>query len=435
MSSTLALFGGRPAVSQPPQFSWPPIRESDVERIAALVRRQELSYYGREGEVEVLEDAFRDYLGSRYALAHSSGTAALHAAYFGLGLRAGDEVLAPTFTFLSTVMPLFVVNATPVLVDAESDTGNVDAEKLERHITPRTKAIVVTHINGHPCDMDAVLQVARKHGLSVVEDCSHAHGAIERGRHVGTLADVSVFSLQASKLVAAGQGGILVTDDREIYDRANLFGHFRVRSFEEVQAERYKPFAGTGYGLNYRMHPLAAALANAQFERLEEYIEGRQANLNHLSARLDRIPGVTPPVVKPYATRHVYYSYKPLYHAEELHGLPINTFLEALQAEGVPIQKSTSLPLHLEPLFQVDDDLSGTYGAPGDGAFRRRYRDGELPAAEQYAARAMKIPPFTEPMPDVMEAFAEAFYKVASHADELRERGSTNRAIPARTGS
>ena len=139
----------------------------------------------------------------------------LHSAFFGIGLQPGDEVIAPTFTFLSTVMPLFVVNAVPVLVDCELDTGNIDPAAIEGAITPRTRAIVVVHINGHPCDMDPIAEIARRRGLRLIEDCSHAHGAMQ-GVPVGGIGDVSIFSLQGSKLTAAGQGGLLLTRDREI---------------------------------------------------------------------------------------------------------------------------------------------------------------------------------------------------------------------------
>ena len=372
-----------------------------------------------------MEDAFKAYLNVQYGLATSSGTAALHSAFFGLGLGPGDEVLAPTFTFLSTVMPIFVVNALPVLVDAESDTGNIDTVDLERRITPRTKAVVITHMQGHACDMSAITDLVRKHGLKLIEDCSHAHGASFRGQLLGTFGNASIFSLQGSKLVAAGQGGILLTNEQEIYERATLLGHFKVRAMEEVTSEKYRPFFGTGYGLNYRMHPLAAGLARAQFSRLEQYLEGRNSNLLYLSSQLQGIPGIAPPVVRDYVTRHAWFTYRPFYKPEELGDLPLPTYLEALQAEGVPIQKASSLPLHLEPLFQVKDDGSFTYGrttSDSPSPVRLRYKQGDFPHSERYAQSTCTLPPFTERMLHVMDQFAEAFAKVAEHAPLLRER-------------
>jgi perosamine synthetase len=410
MTATLALFGGAPAVTEPTDFVWPPITAEDVRVVTSLLERGEISYYGTEGEVAALEAAFSTYTGVPLALSCSSGTAALHSAYFGLGLEAGDEVIAPTFTFLSTVMPLFVVNATPVLVDCEPDTGNIDPAVIEAAITPRTRAVVVVHINGHPCDMQRIVEICRRRDLRLVEDCSHAHGAICGETMVGRFGDVSVFSLQGSKLVAAGQGGIMMTADREVFERAVLLGHFRMRAFEDVTSEAYRPFAGTGYGLNYRMHPLAAGLARRQFEDLDAYIEGRNTNLGALSAGLAGIPGVDPPVSKDYVTRQSYYSYKPLYDAEAMGGLDRRVYIQALKAEGAPVEDSTSLPLHCEHLFQVRDDLSRTYGRDPN---RRVYADGDLPNSETYASRALRIPTYTDLRPRLITQIIEAFEKVA----------------------
>jgi perosamine synthetase len=422
--ATLALFGGAPTVAEPTDFVWPPITRADVKAVTSLLERGEISYYGREGEVEALEDAFGAYIGVPHTLACSSGTAALHSAFFGLGLEAGDEVIAPTFTFLSTVMPLFVVNAVPVLVDCEPDTGNIDPAVIEAAITPRTRAVVVVHINGHACDMEPIVDICRRRGLKLVEDASHAHGAMWNDTKVGRFGDVSVFSLQGAKLTAAGQGGLMLTDDREIFERAVLLGHFRNRSFDDVTSDEYREFATTGYGLNYRMHPLAAALARRQFEDLDAYIDGREANLGLLSAGLADIAGVDPPARRPYATRHPWFNYKPLYDADALDGLDRALFIKALQAEGVPVGDSTSVPLHYEHLFQVGDDRSRTYGREPN---RRVYAAGDLPNAESYAERAMRIPTYTEPRTALIEQIIQAFEKVS------RRRGDLLAAAPNTT--
>lgn len=414
----LALLGGEPAVTEPTDFVWPPITPADVAAVTRLLERGELSYYGREGEVEALENAFAAYIGTHHALACSSGTAALHSAYFALGLEPGDEVIAPTFGFLSTVMPLFVVNAVPVLVDCEPDTGNIDPAAIEAAITPRTKAVVVTHLNGHACAMGPIVEVCRRRGLALVEDASHAHGATHDGTRVGSFGDVSVFSLQGAKLTAAGQGGLLLTSDRHLFERAVLLGHFRNRAFDDVSIPANRPWATTGYGLNYRMHPLAAALARRQFEDLEAYLDGREANLGLLSKGLAGIAGVEPPARRPYATRHSWFNYKPLYDAGALDGLDRRLYLAALRAEGAPVGDSESIPLHNEPLFQTTDDGSRTYGRHPN---RRVYRDGDLPGAESYAERALRVPTYTDPRPVLMEQIAEAFAKVAANAGALHD--------------
>jgi perosamine synthetase len=422
-TSELALLGGEPALREAPTFVWPPVTADDARLLAEMAVRGELSYYGREGHVRELEDKFASYLGVEHCLATSSGTTALHSAYFGLGLEPGDEVLAPTYTFFATVMPLFVVNAIPVLVDAEERTGNLDPAQLERHLTDRTRAIVVTHVWGNPVDMAAVMRFARRHGLKVVEDCSHAHGATCDGRMVGTFGDVAVFSLQGKKLVAAGQGGMLATGDPEVFERAVLLGHFNVRAYEEARSERYRRHAYTGLGLNYRMHPLAAAIASRQMDRLEGYIAGRRQNLEHLSEGLSTVPGIEPPVVGGHVTRHVYYGYKPRYRPDETGGLPIEAYVAALRAEGVPIERYDTPPLHQLPVFgdEVPPPLR-SHGVPESfarGGRRRRYAGGDLPGSERYAATLLSMPTYTEPCHESIDGIVRAFQKVGAHLDEL----------------
>ena len=175
-------------------------------------------------------------------------------------------------------------------------------------------------------------------------------------------------------------------------------------------------------GLNYRMHPLAAGLAKEQFKRLDQYLDGRNENLLYLSSRLQDIPGIIPPVVQDYVTRHAWFTYRPFYNPEELGGLPLQTYLQALQAEGVPIQKAASQPLHLEPLFQVENDGSFTYGRAYPDItthHRQRYRRGDFPQSEHYAQTTCTLPPFTEPIPQILDQFVEAFSKVAEHAPLL----------------
>jgi perosamine synthetase len=386
--------------------------------VLTLLRRGELSYYGREGAVAELEDAFKGYHGAKYALAVSSGTAALHSAFVACGIRPGDEVLAPTYTFLATVTPILAANGNPILIDCEEDTGNIDPAALKAAVSPRTRAIVVTHLWGHPVEMDAVLDVAQRYHLRVIEDCSHAHGSTYHGKKVGTLGDVGCFSLQANKIVAAGQGGILLTNDQEIYERAVLLGHFRVRAEESVLLPSLRPFVDTGFGLNYRMHPLAAAIASVQFRHLDERIELRRQKLDSFSEGLSSIPGIKPPVTRPYVTRGAYYGYKPWYLAEELHGLSIDLYIRALQAEGVAIKRPGSAPLHLSPLFSgVSGGIdSFTHSRPDS---RRQYLPGDFPVSEHVHATSLSLPTFTYEPFSLIEEYLEAFEKVARHAEEL----------------
>ncbi|GAA4955332.1 hypothetical protein GCM10023238_22440 [Streptomyces heliomycini] len=212
---------------------------------------------------------------------------------------------------------------------------------------------MVTHLMGFPADMERITAFAREHGLAVVEDCSQAHGAECSGRPVGRHGDVAAFSLQAKKQVTAGEGGVLVTDDRRIYERAVMLGHCIDRGEEDVTSDEYGAYGRTGFGLNYRIHPVGAALARGALARLDTVLTGRERNYGRLGALLDDIPGITPPVRQRHVDRVAHYvSYQPLYVAEELGGLPVDVFTAAVRAEGVPLTRPTSPPLHREAAFR-----------------------------------------------------------------------------------
>ena len=223
-----------------------------------------------------------------YGIFHGSGTSALLAAYFGLGLSRGCEVLVPTNTFRATVTPLLLLGIRPVPCEADPETGCLDARDAERRITRRTEAIAVTHLWGHPADMDQVMRVARRHGLAVVEDASHAHGGIWGGRPVGSFGDVAVFSLGTKKMISGGMAGILVTRDRAIYERALILGQPKPSVEPQVLTPDLRAYVPSGWGANLRGSPLAAALAADHLRRLPETIRIKNANIASLGAAVRR---------------------------------------------------------------------------------------------------------------------------------------------------
>ncbi|MDJ1130767.1 DegT/DnrJ/EryC1/StrS family aminotransferase [Streptomyces iconiensis] len=428
----LALHGGEPLLKPVERPKWPNVTEDDIEAVTALLRRGEITYNGSEGEVQALENGYRSLLGSAHALAVNSGTSALHSAFFGLDLRPGDEVIAPAYTFLATAMPVFTCNAVPVLADVDPETGMLDAGGLAAHLTPRTRAVVVTHLMGFPADMARITAFARAHGLAVVEDCSQSHGAACSGRPVGRHGDVAAFSLQAKKQVAAGEGGVLVTDDRRIYERAVMLGHCIDRGEQDVTSEEYGAYGRTGFGLNYRIHPVGAALARGALSRLDAVLTARESNYSLLGALLEAIPGITPPVRRDHVDRVAHYvSYQPRYVPGELGGLPIDVFTEAVRAEGVPMSRPTSPPLHREAAFQSATWHTGTYH-PGDNAYRV-YDGTEFPGVDGYLARALRLPVYSDDRPGLMKGWAEAISKVVDNAGELLARHASG--APAAQGA
>jgi dTDP-4-amino-4,6-dideoxygalactose transaminase len=419
-SQALALLGGESAIRTPIEENWPAFTEADALAVAQMVRLGEVSYIAREGAVLRLEEAMQARTHARHALAINSGTSALLSAFFGLQIGSGDEVIVPTYTHHATVMPLFVLNAIPVLADAEPETGNIDPKSVERMITARTKAIVVMHLNGFAVDMPGVMDIARKHKLKVIEDCSQAHGAECCGSPVGSFGDVAAFSLQSRKQVVAGAGGVLTTNDRRTFDRALMLGHSLARAEQDVASEDFRQFATTGFGLNLRMHPLAASLATSSLSRLDSVLATRQANCDRLDAIVDQIPGLQKPVVRDHVTRIAPYSYQPLYDPEQLGGLPIETFVMAVAAEGVPIARPRTPPLHQAAAFQDPTWLRAAFRAPAR-AKRHLYRDGDLPNSEKYFKSALRMPVFSRDVRSDIEHFSVAFEKVVRSADMLRD--------------
>ncbi len=214
------------------------------------------------------EKNFADFLGVKYATTTTNGTASLHLAICALGIKKGDEVIIPDLTIISCALAVIYTGATPVLVDVEKETGNIDPSKIEEKITKRTKAIMVVHLYGHPVDMDPILSLAKKYKLAVIEDAAEAHGAEYKNRKVGSIGDVGCFSFYGNKIITTGEGGMVVTNNKKLYERAKLL--------KDLAHSRKRRFFHEEIGFNYRMTNLQAALGLAQLEEVEKYIQKKR---------------------------------------------------------------------------------------------------------------------------------------------------------------
>ena len=416
----LAIFGGKQCVSiSKPHWAWPPVCEEEIDAVVAEMRTGKRNKKGYPEIVEEFENNFAKYHNIEFALTANSGTSSIHSAFFALGVGPGDEVIAPTFTFPATATPLLHVNATPVLCDCLPDTGTISPKDIEKKITGKTKAIIITHLWGHPCEMDEILELVKKHNLFLIEDCSHAHGATYRGKKVGTFGDIGCFSLDSQKMMAAGEAGILITNNRKFYERALLYSDFGPRIKNELTIPAFKKFSSTGYGLKYRAHPLAAAIANVKLQRLEKLNCSRNEILNKLSCDLKNIRGVSPPITKDYVDRGAFWGYKPFYMSEELCGIPLDTFIKVLQAEGMDIRMTGTPPLHLHNLFASPDDGMFTHGCPRRCPLVKQtysYKKGDLPLSEAFYKRIFSLPTFTfDESKRLVEQYVNAFEKVTDY--------------------
>lgn len=414
-TSPLALLGGIPQIRRPgPHFAWPPI--TDTTR-AAVLRQLDtaISIYDRSGVIESLEDRLREYLGTAHAVLTSSGTVGLYSAYAACGIQPGDEVIVPAYTFLATATPLFHLGTIPVLVDCD-ETGNLDPKAVANAITADTKAVMVTHMWGIPANLPALEAITAEHDVVLLEDASHAHGATIGGYKVGTRSDAGVFSLNGPKPLSAGEGGVVATNDDETFYRLLLHGHYDKRCRNEIPADHpLYPYATTGMGLKFRIHPLAAAIALDQLDHLDEYLDGRQAIARYIIDELSDTPGISVPDV-PLGHRASWYGLPLLYQPEELDGLPADRFYRALRAEGCheADRPGSTCPLNLHPLFQDPSLLFPAYNG------KITYAAGDFPVAERVHANTIKLPVWhQEEDKKIAAEYVSAIRKVSEHHHEL----------------
>ncbi len=418
MSDKLALCGGEPAVTAPqPHCRWPP--PADAGELAQIrdQRNIDILLKGKCGPVAQLEERFLAFLGgeAEYSVSFNSGTSALLASYCALGVGPGDEVIGPSLTFHAAMGPAFVLGAQVVLADVDERTKCIDPARIEEKITPRTRAITVVHQWGHPADMDAIMDVARRHRVPVIEDCSHAHGSKYKGRFCGTFGAVAAFSMHANKTIYAGEGGILVTGDPLVRDRATLLGHYRDRSRAEVTDPVLSLYAETGFGLKLRMSPFNAIVARHSLERFPAINRGRNRCVAYFAGRLAEIPYLEMPDVAG-DVEIVWYRFKPIYKPEGLGGIPRAKLVAALRAEGCYVAAPPQLLLAGLPMYNSSRNVV----FPGGGE-KLTSRPEDYPVGCKIQDTALTVPTFYDwdRHRPIIDRYVEAFRKIERSAEEL----------------
>ncbi len=286
------------------------------------------------------EEGFSRYCGLKHGIAVCNGTVALHLAYAALNIGPGDEVIMPTLTIASTVFAALYCGAKPVFVDVEPDTWNMDPIQLEAKITKKTKAIVPVHMYGHPCDMDAILHVARKHRVAVIEDAAQAHGAQYKGRMAGSFGKLSCFSFYSNKIVTCGEGGMVVTDDDHLAQKC--------RSLKNLAFLTERRFFHREIGFNYRMTNIQAAIGLAQLEQVEAMIVRRRRNARLYHELLSGIEGLTLPTQRK-DVRNVYWMYGVV--IEPSFGLQREALMKKLLSQGIET-RTFFIPMHNQPVLK-----------------------------------------------------------------------------------
>jgi perosamine synthetase len=424
----LAILGGPKAVPHgaPDLFHWPIVTEEDEQAVLEVLRKGNMSDWDVTLE---FEREWAAYQGTSHALAHCNGTAALLAAMWAVGLGRGDEMIAPSLTYWASATQVMSLGATPVFADIDPVTLCISPGDIEHRITPRTKAIMVVHYCGYPADMDPILVIARKHNLKVMEDVSHAHGSLYKGRMCGSLGDVSAMSMMARKSFAIGEAGMLCTNDRGLYERAIAFAHYE-RALSDLTLPDLKATAAAGGfatalplgGVKARINQTCSAMGRVQLRHYPARINAIQNAMNRFWDLLDGCPGVRPHRPPPGSGSTMGGWYNPVGHylPEELGGLPVERFVEAVNAEGGRSGRGVNFPMHLHPLLNDADVYHD--GKPTRIAFTDRdvrQGPGSLTVSERLGSRAFGIPWFKHDRPEQIAQYAAAFRKVAMHADEL----------------
>jgi perosamine synthetase len=406
--SRLAIEGGTPVRAAPLKAPPREIGEPEFAELRRVLEAGVMNRWSGGKLVDEFEEAFASFYGMKSAVASTSGTAAIHVAVGALNPEPGDEIITAPITDLGSVIPILAQNAVPVFADVELDSFNMDPDDLERRITPRTRAVIPVHLGGNPADMDRILAVARKHNLLVIEDCSQCYCASYRGKWTGQMGDFGCFSLQQSKHMTTGDGGITVTDDVRLGELALKFGAKGRPLYTDDGARHYHSF-----GFNYNMTELQAAVALAQLGRVRGVTEARTRNGELLTALIGELPGVHPQKVPDGA--HSTYWFYALRLLEAEAGMAPRRFAECMKAEGIPCG------VHYigKPIFLYESlrgkQVYGTSNYPWslqEPAYAVRYEEGECPNAERALNEMITIP--------LHEAYTEADVRdIAAAAEKV----------------
>ena len=373
-------------------FGQPIIEQPEIDEVVASLKS---GWLGTGPKVHKFEEMFKDYKGIKYTIALNSCTAALHLSLLAIGIKSGDEVIVPTMTFAATANVVIHSGGIPVFADCEKNTMNIDPEDIERKITSKTRAIIPVHFAGRPCNMDVIMDIAKKHNLKIVEDCAHAIETEYHGKKAGTFGDIGCFSFYVTKNIVTGEGGMAITDNE---DYANMI---KIMGLHGMSKDAWKRFSDSGYkhyqvlyaGYKYNMMDIQAAIGIHQLPRVDKYWERRHEIWNQYNEAFKNLPVFIPAPVES-NTRHAYHLYTLLLDINKIN-ITRDEFLNEMTNNNIGVGVHY-IALHLHPYYQK------AFG----------YKEGDFPNAEWISDRSVSLPFSAKLTDEDIEGVIEAVVKI-----------------------
>ncbi len=410
----LAITGGEPARREP-FAAWPAYTEKERQALEYVLIHHNWGGQPFPGKyADAFGKKFAEFHTAQYGQCVNTGTVAIQAALKAIDIRPGDEVIVPAYTWEGTVGPVLLANAVPVFVDIDPDTYCLDARLIEPAITDKTRAILPVHLGMRFADLDEIMPIARKHSLKVIEDCAHAHGGMWRDRGAGSTGDLGAFSFQSSKLITAGEGGAVITNNLEYFERVQSY-------INAGRASVTDKFHHRLIGFNYRLGEFQAAVLSAQLERLPEQAKIRQDNMEYFESRLGNRPGLGWLKPEPRITRLAPYGFVLKYFSEQVNDIPRAAFVAALQGEGIPCDGLFYEPVYRSSLFPLDpnDYPALSWGRPAPLDLRNLCRCPVSERAAYHEAVWFSHHLFLGGRENT-DSIADAIAKVLENIEELR---------------
>ncbi len=396
MTQELAINGGKPVRDKLLPYGYQWIDEEDITAVSEVLRSDWITQGPKVAE---FEKEFAGYVGAKYAVAVSSGTAALHAACFAAQIEKGDEVITTPITFAASANCVIYQGGTPIFADIDADTLNIDPEEIKKKINKKTKALIPVDFTGRPADLEKILQIAKDNNLVVIEDASHALGATYKDSKIGSSSDMTIFSFHPVKHITTGEGGMITTNNKEYYERLKLFRTHGITKDKDKLLNYDGPwyYEMQELGYNYRLTDFQCALGLGQLKKIDKFIQRRREIVKKYNSEFKDIPEIKIPEINPIDSNPVWHIYMIQLNLDRLK-VDRREIFEALRAENIGVNVHY-IPVHLQPYYQK----------------RFGYRRGDFPKAENYYSRAITLPVFPKMSEKDIDDVVSAVKKVINY--------------------